>query len=153
MGTCVGSAKIANWGKSLAELPIFTRREIEAHRQASGKQNPVMKTLDRGQKFQEERYLRSNTIFTSHSDTRFYAKAKCKASMMKDTRSVEVILCRQTSQVLAGKCSCPAGNSAYCNHIMALLIELAEYSLKELTEVPSEEVACTSRPRKWGIPN
>ena len=34
---------------------------------------------------------------------------------------------------------------------MALLFEIADYSLKGLTEVP-QEVPCTSQARKWGIP-
>ena len=34
---------------------------------------------------------------------------------------------------------------------MALLFELADYSLHELDEVP-EEAACISRARAWGIP-
>ena len=33
---------------------------------------------------------------------------------------------------------------------MALLFEMADYSLKSLTEVP-QEVSCTSQARKWGI--
>ena len=32
---------------------------------------------------------------------------------------------------------------------MALLFEMADYSLKDLTEV--QEVSCTSQARKWGI--
>ena len=138
------------WSKSLEALPIFTIREIEAHRQASGKQNPVMKTTDRGKQFHEEGYL--NEIFTSFTTTEFYVKAKCKASMKKDIRSVHIILNRATSQVQNGECSCPAGNSGYCNHVMALLFRLAEYTLKQLVDIP-EEIACTSQPRKWGIPN
>ena len=33
---------------------------------------------------------------------------------------------------------------------MALLFEMADYSLKGLTEVP-QEVSCTIQARKWGI--
>ena len=33
---------------------------------------------------------------------------------------------------------------------MVLLFEMADYSLKGLTEVP-QEVSCTSQARKWGI--
>ena len=32
-------------------------------------------------------------------------------------------------------CSCPAGKSGYCNHMMALLYEVVVYSLNQLTEV------------------
>ena len=33
---------------------------------------------------------------------------------------------------------------------MTLLFEMADYSLKDLTEVP-QEVSCTRQTRKWGI--
>ena len=55
---------------------------------------------------------------------------------------------RKTSRVEKIKCSCPAGASSYCNHIMAFLFD---YSLKGLTEV-RQEVSFTSQARKWGIP-
>ena len=35
---------------------------------------------------------------------------------------------------------------------MALLFEIADYSLKCFTDVP-QEVSCTSQARKWGIPS
>ena len=47
--------------------------------------------------------------------------------------------------------SCPAGKSGYCNHVMALLYEIAEYSLSQLTEIPQKK-ARTIVLRKWGIP-
>ena len=47
--------------------------------------------------------------------------------------------------------SCKAGKSGYCNHVMALLIEVAEYSLHQFKEIP-EERACTEKARRWGIP-
>ena len=34
---------------------------------------------------------------------------------------------------------------------MALLFELADYSLHQLKTVP-EELACTSKERRWGVP-
>ena len=40
--------------------------------------------------------------------------------------------------------------SSYCNHMMVHLFEIADYSLKGLTDVP-QDVSCTSQARKWGI--
>ena len=31
-----------------------------------------------------------------------------------------------------------AGNSTYCNHVMGLLFEIADYSLHQLSRVPEE---------------
>ena len=54
-------------------------------------------------------------------------------------------------QVRCTKQHVHALKSGYCNHVMALLYEIAKYSLNQLTEVPQEK-ACTSVLRKWGIP-
>ena len=81
----------------------------------------------------------------------FYGKALCKASMKKKKRSVAVELSTTSSKVLDGCCSCPARKSGYYNHVMALLLELADYSLSQFKSVP-EEIACTSRLRQWGVP-
>ena len=144
---------IKDWGKLLKDLPRFTIREIELHRLKCGKtpESAIIKTLDRGRKFKEERYISADSIFTYTDKDHFYVKCKCKASMKKDIRTVYIQLNRLTAVVKRGNCSCPAGLSGYCNHVMALLLELADYSLSELKYVP-EEIACTSRLRQWGIP-
>ena len=67
--------------------------------------------------------------------------------MKKIKSDVLVTLGRKTSRVEKIKCSCPAGASSYCNHVMAILFEIADYSLKGLTEVP-QEVSCTGTARK-----
>ena len=40
------------WGKSLMQMPFLTIKEIEAHRQNSGKDHggPILKTLERGRR-------------------------------------------------------------------------------------------------------
>ena len=137
------------WGKSLKNMPLFTIKDIELHRKSSGKIPglTILKTLDRGKKFKEERYISADSITTSTKGEKFYIKGKCKASMKKEFRNMEVSLDRNTGFVTAAKCSCPAGNSGYCNHIMALLFELADYSLNQLDCVP-EEISCTSKNRQ-----
>ena len=141
------------WGKSLKYLPPFTIKEIELHRLNSGKspESAIIKTLDRGRKFKCERYLSADSVYTKWDIKYFHAKCDCKASMKKEKRKVTVKLKRENGEVESGSCSCPAGNSGYCNHVMALLLELADYSLAQLTTVP-EEIACTSRLRQWGVP-
>ena len=75
----------------------------------------------------------------------FKFKGVCYASMMKEKRFVEVHLCRKSSKVKYSHCSCPAGNSGYCNHIMAMLYEITDYSLHSL------KLASTSKIRQWGV--
>ena len=71
--------------------------------------------------------------------------------MKKEKRSVAVKLITIISKVLDGSCFFPAGKSEYCSYVMALLLELADYSLSQFKSVP-EEIACTSRLRQWGVP-
>ena len=59
-----------------------------------------------------------------------------------ELRNVRMQLCKRTGEVYKAICSCPAGKSGYCNHVMALLYEIAEYSLNQLTEVPQEKSLC-----------
>ena len=141
-------------GKSLCYLPTFTINEIEEHRLNSGKspETAIIKTLERGRKFKNKRYLSADSVYTLNVTVNyFFVKGQCKASMKKEKRSMEVSIYKRTGKVANGKCSCPAGKSGYCNHVMALLLELAEYALNQLTTIP-EEMSCTSRMRQWGVP-
>ena len=71
--------------------------------------------------------------------------------MKQELRNVYVALKHKTGKVDFAHCDCPAGKSGYCNHVMALLIQLAEYSLSGIERIP-DEIACTSSARQWGIP-
>ena len=46
-----------DWNKDLIGMPVFTIKEIEEHRIKSGKGAAIVKTLDRGRKFREERFI------------------------------------------------------------------------------------------------
>ena len=72
--------------------------------------------------------------------------------MKRQIRSTEVGLNKVNCDIIFAKCNCPAGESGYSNHIMALLFEIADYSLHQLISVP-EEKACTSMVRKWVLPS
>ena len=149
------SSRPIQWRKSLEKMPPFTRVQIEKHRELSGKRKistnkkgvPIMKTLRRGSQFKEERYLSSDTIFTSTSEEGFLVKSKCKAIMKKEYHSQNVTLQHETGNIISAYCTCKAGKSSYCNHIMALLLELAEYSLYELTgyqvRLPAQVIVLT----------
>ena len=71
--------------------------------------------------------------------------------MKKDKRRVTIKLSRRNGKTEPGFCTCPAENSAYCNHVMGLPFEIADYSLQELSRVP-EEILCTSHLRQQGVP-
>ena len=50
-------------------------------------------------------------------------------------------------------CSCKGGSSGHCNHVLALMYQLNDYSWLDLDvkDIPSD-VSCTSRPQSWHIP-
>ena len=127
------------------DIPTFTIKEIEKHRQLGGKIQvlPITKTLFRGQKFKVEIFLTADSICTTNNKKLFKLKDLCKASMKKDLRKVFVSINCATSMVSSADCSFNAGKSGYCNHVMALPLELADYSLRGIKKIP-EEKACTS---------
>ena len=145
-----------SWSKSLEHLPVFTINEIEKHKQLTGKMKgkhkglPITKTLIKGRKLMQDGYLKTNEMFACSTDEYFKVKCKCLASMKSVLRDIVVTLDVRTSEVVKVSCSCPAGQSGYCNHVMALLLKLASFSLQGTTEIP-EEVACTSIARQWGV--
>ena len=71
-----------------------TIKEIEEHRLKSGKQGKaiIKKTMDRGKKFMEERYLVRDSVYVKESKRNFTIKASCKASTKREIRKMTVIL-------------------------------------------------------------
>ena len=140
---------VISWGKSLVFLPVFTRHEIDRHAKNCSKikRKAIKKTNFRGRLFKQERYLTSDTLYIARKGNFFLPKCCCRASMEKAKRNVLVHVSRRTSLVEKASRTCPAGKSGYCNHVMGLLHELAEYSLNSLEKVPPEK-ACTSQLRK-----
>ena len=65
-----------SWGKSLEMLPQLTIKEIERHRQLSGKtpESAIIKTLDRGRKFKNNATLL--LIVFSQNTIRVYFMSK-----------------------------------------------------------------------------
>ena len=68
--------------------------------------------------------------------------------MKNEIRDLMVYVSRLTISVRKAYYSCSAGNGGYCNHVIALLFELAEYSLCLFENIP-EEISCTNRLREW----
>ena len=68
------NSKEIQWSKALVGIPTFTIKEIEKYRQLSGKiqGSPITKTLVRGRKFKEERFLTADSIYTTK--TKMYLK-------------------------------------------------------------------------------
>ena len=89
---------------------------------------PITKTLVRGRTFKEERFLIADSIYITKTKNLFKVKGLCKASKKKNLRKVFISINRATSMMPSADCNCPAGKSGHCNRVMALLLELADYS-------------------------
>ena len=61
------------WSTTLVGMPTFTMKEIEKHRQLSGKIQGlrITKTLVRGRKFNNERFLTAGSIYTTKTKNLF----------------------------------------------------------------------------------
>ena len=82
-----------HFGENLWKCYLNSQQQkIEQHRQLHGKtpESAIIKTLGRGRKFKNERYITSNSIFTKCDKGIFYTKRLCKGSMKKEKRSVAV---------------------------------------------------------------
>ena len=52
--------------------------------------------------------------------------------MKREIRSMEVGINKIKCDIIFRKCSCLVGESGYCNSIMALLFEIADYNFHQL---------------------
>ena len=59
--------------------------------------------------------------------------------MKREIRSKEVGINKVNCDIIFAKCSSPAGESGYCNHIISLLFEIADYSLHQLVSIPMKK--------------
>ncbi|XP_041350483.1 uncharacterized protein LOC121369450 [Gigantopelta aegis] len=64
---------------------------------------------------------------------------------------LHIQVCLETKQLSEANCSCKAGLSGHCSHIIGLLKTLQGFKLHNLTSVP-EQQSCTSIPRQGGHP-
>ena len=123
------------------------KKKHKKHRQLTGKAKgkglPITKTLVKGRKLMQDGYLKMNDMYTCSSSDYFKVKCKCLASMKNVLRDIVVTLEIHTGEVVKAYCSCPAGMSGYCNHVMAVLLKIASFSLEGTSNIPND-VACHS---------
>ena len=89
---------------------VYYQGNRENHKIKSGKNsNTIIKTTDRGKRFKEERYLSADDVFAANTERIFYVKGKCKASMKREIRSMEVGINKVNCDIIFAKCICLAG--------------------------------------------
>ena len=77
---------------------------------------------------------------------------KCFRSMRKnEPPHILEIFVKLENKGITGKCSCVAGESGYCHHIVDLLFYMAHCKMFGLTSLP-DDLTCTSVPQRWSVP-
>ena len=124
------------WSADIRRMPFFTRTEMNLHISKSGKRDPTSKahsvptSIRKATTFLNDEYLKSISAVT---------------------------LLSQLSEVKHASCSFVAGKVGFCNHILALLMKICNFSLyecKTVHELENEEdmqpnQACTSSLQQW----
>ena len=86
-----------------------------------------------------------------------YVRALCWASYKKSVKYKVRMIVNPVGKpkITSAVCDliCPAGKSGCCCHVMAVIWKLDEMSRNnEMENQCDNDVPCTSKPRKWGIP-
>ena len=136
------------WGRDISTMPVFTIKEIEQFFESSGK---TKNTRKRANTLLFDNFL--DSLQCSKSNNYFYIRAVCSASYRKNTfqKLSCAISCGNTTTVCHAFCTCVAGKGGQCNHVYALLKQIAQFSLDKVVTIP-ETLPCTSRPCGWTVP-
>ncbi|CAG9773418.1 unnamed protein product [Ceutorhynchus assimilis] len=131
------------WSRDLLSFKNFHFGIAEAFFK---KQSWTNRQRDRGYRFFAEGYIQE--VFTNKSEC--IIKAKCFRSQKKNeiphrlhSPSIDVMI--------EGHCTCEAGNSQSCNHLVGLAYYLQHLILNGLKQVPGT-ASCTSIPMEWNKP-
>ena len=93
-------------------------------------------------------------MWCSKNDNLYFVKAKCFASQKKNDKPHEVWTCISLDpphDAVHGYCTCVAGSSGYCNHVMALLYQISHFSKSTANKIP-DDISKTSIPQIWNKP-
>ncbi len=156
----------SGWGKKLNNLPEFSDINIKRYTSQSGKKAKESSSLSsasvrkqtcikyetRGYTFYKEGFL--HDIWCRNMDKYFLVKAKCFASQRKnaDPHTLHVFICMSDPcDVFKAYCTCKAGKSGFCNHLIALLHQIRDYSQSKANNIPDDK-SKTSTLQTWHKP-
>ena len=149
-------------------MSMFTKAEMNIHISKSGKkldpkkeEHSIPSGLQKAKSFLTDEYLQD--IKAASDSNFFYVKSLCHQSFKKNDppHNLKIALCLITAEVKYVYCSCAAGKVGFCNHVLALMMQLCKRTLyeckdtRDLNEDLNEEddlcpkVACTSSLQLW----
>ena len=143
-------------------LPTFLTEEvIMAHLQSSGKRfkgkdysNVDYSTLQRGHQYFMELYIPGKYVRFCCKDGLVWVQARCYRSQKKNDPMHQMklaISCNAPYHVAKAYCSCVAGCSGMCSHVIGLLKQLIHYVMMKLKSVPAD-LTCTQMQQTWHKP-
>ncbi|XP_033745803.1 uncharacterized protein LOC117331294 [Pecten maximus] len=151
---------LKNWTDNVRQIPVFLEdalyNYLVLNRQRTFDNAPMgaVKQL-KAKVFYEDSHVH-HIRYSPITDLCSHCYVSCKVVPSMPTAdvnkspdySVWICISKQTGQVHAADCNCPAGNGESCNHVAGLL-----YGLVDITEKKqSGELAPTAEPCKWSQP-
>jgi hypothetical protein len=151
------------FNKDFSVLPVFVPTDTLDHIKNCGKStkkfadNDAVAEMSSSKGLRMVSFVHDMEVSNAVEANVVYLRALCWASYKKCVKyKVRMIVKPQGSRkILSSLCDkiCPAGRSGCCCHVMAVIWKLDEMSRNNMLQKPVEDNrACTSKPRKWGIP-
>lgn len=149
------------WEKDLELLPYFCDINIQTYCNMSGKMATNVKGISktcirpetRGYQFYVGRYI--HDIWCQMTNSYYFVKCKSFRSQSKSSEPHSLWVCLPLNKIechpLKAYCTCVAGASGFCNHIVALLYQISHYSKSGTTTIP-DDISKTSVAQAWDTP-
>ena len=149
--------------KDYSVLPLFVPTDTLDHLKECGKTTKKSLSTDAIAEMSSSKGLRLMPFVHDLEVSRpvdsdvVYVRALCWASYKKSVKYKVRMIVNPVGKpkITSAVCDliCPAGKSGCCCHVMAVIWKLDEMSRNnEMENQCDNDVPCTSKPRKWGIP-
>ena len=135
-GICVTQIPLSfpsdGWSADIRRMSFFTCAKVNLHISKSGKRidltskaHSVPTSIRKATTFLNEEYLKN--ISAASDENYFYSRSHCYHSFRKNDapHNLKVALCIFSGEVKRASCSGIAGKVGFCNHILALLMKIA----------------------------
>ncbi|XP_070548024.1 uncharacterized protein [Ptychodera flava] len=115
-------------------------------------QNLSKKSQEKGLNYFSQGYVHDIKI-NDHNATEVNIIARCWRSMRKSElpHNIDISISTAERKLANANCSCKAGLSGHCSHVIGLLKSLQGLKLHNFTSVPTQ-LSCTSIPQQWHVP-
>lgn len=145
------------WTTNLQDLPTFNDVTISEFTENTGKtakSKSCVRPEHRGYQFFSESYI--HNYETCKTEMHFFIKANCYRSQSKNEAPHVIWLAlSNTSGITAvskAYCSCKAGASGYCNHVLATMYQTSHFCKLGCKTVPLRG-SKTEYPQSWDKPS